>query len=232
LKINQLQLAGLWIFECYGLMFKIDSALKVPGYRRICTQASAKVVQTCVKNMVREIFFCQMNSTIATFLDCRNWKCSVNVYLIRRLVCGCDRKTFKKDLLDKIGGYRFIQRDEFEALNESFKDESPLEKLVSGQKKMLCDGAANKNNYPINESWVQKNMERALFYQLFTLIYQYFNQVSQQPDAESKRAIVPTSSDACQNIVINNEILYYIGAHARYFKNKSLGKLQALAEDL
>jgi hypothetical protein len=185
-----------------------------------------------MENMVRETFFRRMNSTIATFLDRHNWKRSGNVYLIRRLICGCNRNTFSKDLLDKIGGYRFIQRDEFEALNESFKDESPLEKLVSGQKKMLCDGAANKNNYPINESWVQKNMERALFYQLFTLIYQYFNQVSQQPDAESKRAIVPTSSDACQNIVINNEILYYIGAHARYFKNKSLGKLQALAEDL
>ena len=96
---------------------------------------------------------------------------------------------------------------------------------------MLRDGAANTNNYPINESWVQKNMERAFFYKLFTLNYQYFNEVSQQPDAESKKwAIVQTSSDAHQNIVTNNEILYYIGAHARYFENKNLGKLQVLAK--
>ena len=46
LKINQLKPAGLWLFECYGLMFKIDSALKEPGHCRICSQASAKVVQT------------------------------------------------------------------------------------------------------------------------------------------------------------------------------------------
>ena len=151
--------------------------------------------------------------------------------MIHCLTCGCDRKTFTKDVLDKIGGYRFIKRDEFKAPNESFKNESPLEKFVWGQKKMLHDGAANKNNSPINESWVLKNMERALFYQLFTQNYQYFNEVSQQSDAESKKwAIVPTSSDARQNIVINNEILYYIGAHARYFENKNLGKLQVLAK--
>jgi hypothetical protein len=96
---------------------------------------------------------------------------------------------------------------------------------------MLRDGSANKNSHPINESWIQKNMEMALFYQLFTLNYHYFNKVSQQPDAESKKwAIVPTSSDAHQNIVINNEILYYIGAHARYFENKNLGKLQMLTK--
>jgi hypothetical protein len=46
LKINQLQLAGLSLFEHYGLVFKIEPALKIPGYRRICAQASAKVVQT------------------------------------------------------------------------------------------------------------------------------------------------------------------------------------------
>ena len=41
---------------------------------------------------------------------------------------------------------------------------------------------------------------------------------------------MPTSSDACQNIVINNEILYYISAHARYSENKNLGKLQVLTK--
>jgi hypothetical protein len=74
-------------------------------------------------------------------------------------------------------------------------------------------------------------MERALFYQIFPLNYQYFNEVNQQPDAESKKwAIVPTSSDTRQNIAINNEILYCIGAHARYFENENLGKLQVLAK--
>jgi hypothetical protein len=68
-KINQLQPAGHWLFECYGSMFKVDSALKLPGYCCICAQASANVVQTCVENMVHETFFRQMNYTIATFLD-------------------------------------------------------------------------------------------------------------------------------------------------------------------
>jgi hypothetical protein len=118
--------------------------------------------------------------------------------------------------LDKISVHRFIQHDEFKASNESFNDESPLEKSVWGQKKMLRDGAANKNNLPINPSWVQKNMERALFYQLFILNYQYFNEVNQQPDAKSQEwAIVPTSFDTHQNTAINNETLYSISAHAR-----------------
>ena len=74
-------------------------------------------------------------------------------------------------------------------------------------------------------------MERALIYQLFTLNYQYFNEVNQQSDAESKKwAIVPKSSDAHLNIVINNEILYYIDALTRHFENKNFGKLQVLAK--
>jgi len=88
---------------------------------------------------------------------------------------------------------------------------------------MLQDGAANKKNVPVNESWVKMNLERALFYQLFTLDYHHFNKVSQQQNAVSKKwAIVPTSPNAHQNIVINHEILYYIRAHARYFNNKNL----------
>ena len=172
-----------------------------------------------------------MNSTIATFLDRHNWKHSGNIFLICWLICSCDRKTFTKYLLDKLFGYRFIQCNEFKAPNESSKDESLLEKFVWGQKKMLCNGAANMNNFLINESWVQQNTERAFFYQFFTLNYQYFNKVNQQPDAESKKwAIVPTSSHARQNIVINNEILHYIGKHVRYFENKNLGKLQVLVK--
>jgi hypothetical protein len=74
-------------------------------------------------------------------------------------------------------------------------------------------------------------MERGLFYQLLTLNYQYFNYVSQQPDAGSKKwSIVPTSSDTHPNIVINNAILDYIGAHAKYFERKNLGNFQVLAK--
>lgn len=38
------------------------------------------------------------------------------------------------------------------------------------------------------------------------------------------------SSNSRQNIIINNEILYYIGAHARYFDNKNIGKLQVMTK--
>lgn len=48
-----------------------------------------------------------------------------------------------------------------------------------------------------------------LLYDLFTLNYQYFNEVSQQPDAHSKEwTIIPTSLDTHPNINISNKILY------------------------
>ena len=90
---------------------------------------------------------------------------------------------------------------------------------------MLLDGAGNIAKSPINKIWVQKNMERALFYQLFIfkLNYQHFKEVSQQPDAESKKwAIVPASSNAWTIIRIINEILHYIGVHAKYLDNMNL----------
>lgn len=45
--------------------------------------------------------------------------------------------TFMKTELDKICEYRFMQCDEFKALDERFKDKSSLEKVVWGEKKML-----------------------------------------------------------------------------------------------
>ena len=231
LKIDQLQPAGNWLFERYGSLFKIDPSMILPGYRRICSQGSAKIVQICVENMICETFIIRMNSTIATYLDRHGLKRTKNVTIIRRLICGCTMNTFRKEDLDNIGGYRFIQHDEFKAPNKTIVDESSLEKFVWNQKNMLRQGAVNKNNIPIDESWVEKNMERSLFYQLFALNYQCFNEVSQQPDTRSKKwNIIPKSSDMRQNIVINNEILYYIGAYARYFDNKNLGKIQVLSK--
>ena len=106
-------------------------------------------------------------------------------------------------------------------------------KFVWSHKNMLREGVANKKNCTIHESWVEKNLESALFHQLFTLNYQYFNKVTQQQDTWSKKwAIVPTSSYSHQNIVINNQIFYYISAHARYFDNKNLWKLQVMTKNL
>lgn len=83
LKIDQLQPAGNWLFERYGSMFKIDPSMKLPGYRRISSQTSAKLVQVCVVNMVHKTFIKQMNSAIATYLDRRGWKRTINVTIIR-----------------------------------------------------------------------------------------------------------------------------------------------------
>ena len=82
LKIDQLQPAGNWLFERYGSLFKIDPSIMLPGYRRICSQGSAKVVQVCVENIIRETFTKRMNSTIATFLDCHGLKCTWNVTIM------------------------------------------------------------------------------------------------------------------------------------------------------
>jgi len=98
---------------------------------------------------------------------------------------------------------------------------------------MLCDGAVNTTGFPINELWVQNNMEKALLYKIYTLNYQHFNELTLQSDTKSKKwNIVVTLSNAQPNIVSNNEILYYIGAHAKYFDIWNLGKLQLLGKDL
>lgn len=124
-----------------------------PGYCRICKNASAKVVQTCVENMIHERFFHLMNATIATFLKRHNLKCSINFCMIRCLICGCDFITFTNEPLEKIGGYSFIQRDELDTPNFSITVRSPLEKFVWRQTKMLRDGGMNSKN-SINVVWV------------------------------------------------------------------------------
>jgi hypothetical protein len=98
---------------------------------------------------------------------------------------------------------------------------------------MLCDGAVNTTGFPINELWVQNNMERALLYRIYTLNYQHSNELTLQSDTKSRKwNIVATLSNAQTNIVCNNEILYYVGAHAKYFDSWNQGKLQLLGKEL
>ena len=78
------------------------------------------------------------------------------------------------EVLDCLSGYRFLQLNEFKAPHLTLVGESP----IWSQKKMLRDGAIN-TKYRINEIWIKKNMDRALFYQLFTIEYQQFNNVTQ-----------------------------------------------------
>jgi hypothetical protein len=63
---------------------------------------------------VRKIFINEC--TEATFLDHQKWKHMRNMYVIHQLIYGYDDTTAIKEEVDKIGGYRFVQGDEFKAL--------------------------------------------------------------------------------------------------------------------
>lgn len=155
--------------------------LSISGHCSMCVQ-HWKNVQACMENMAHDIFFVGWIQPWPHFWIMKNgytWGWCVyhqSFDLWLRLYA------LYEEGVEKIGGYKFVQWDEWEGPNQRFKDELPLKKEVWGQQVMQCYGAV-KNNFPINAFWEQKNMMKPQFY---PLNYQHFNEITQQPDMESK----------------------------------------------
>lgn len=84
-EIGVLWPAVCWFFECCGSMFKVDPVLMFLGYHWICVQASTKIVQTCVMNMIHEAFLPDEFKN-NTFVDWWEWNCTGNEYIISQSV--------------------------------------------------------------------------------------------------------------------------------------------------
>ena len=66
LKINQQQSAGIWLFEHFGSMFKVDPALKLPVNHQFVHKPQPRLSKPVQRKWYAR-HFCWMNSTIATF---------------------------------------------------------------------------------------------------------------------------------------------------------------------